>query len=745
MDDEMDIQKTDDGTQVEELDNGDVAVRLPEQVGSDLPKEVYNLVPLFKQSLDPDVRKFINEELPQRICEEFKEDWDSSEDWRNKRAKRIKLLFGYLDDKSFPFENCANVHVPVVLERVLRLAHRVYAELFPDKDILFRALPSVQLNQERADALTLHGNWQFRKEQPDFFKQNRRGLFEFFAHGDAVMHSFRDLAGGRNRHEILSCEEIVWPYMWKTSAVDMSDIPRKTRILRKYKHELLDLQDADTYCCIDEILEKSDDGSGNGSWADGLDYVVKDVIDKWEGKDRDSSTTSAPHTFLEYHGWAKLPGQKRERPILATVEYRTGICVNLCLREYEDWKDKIRFEKQSQEISQYVAGVGQYMQAKQVEDEVHQRLLMGDVPPDEEMHLRSHLIENQIQPPVQPDHMQTDPMGNPVPPEPARMIPIEQFSHGVCIENPDGSMGIGIGLLLEPFNEAADVMTSQFVDSATLANVTTLVMHENAKIEGGDRKIIPGEVIRVRGISMDQVGNSFKQITFPPANPQLMEMVKLQLESADGVSSAPDVLSGEAGKANETFRGLATRVEQATKQLSVLAGNYIEFLSQVMKNNARLNSQFMKDEEFLSVVDPRTMESVNLKLSRDLYLDDYEIEFSADTRFASKAQRISEADDVLNLAAKALPPPIMTMVFKPEFFREAVARCLKARGMYDMLPYLFTAQETNAKAMAPPPGPPGAGGPGGPGGLPAPGQPGIPGPGGQSPPNSVPVEAKPSQ
>lgn len=722
---------------VTENEDGSVTVALAPPP-KDLPEESINLL----TSLVDDAGKKFVKELAEKVLDNFKEDWESCDRWRTKRRDRWKLLFGVLDDKAYPFKDCANVHIPVMLERVLRLIHRMFAEIFPDRDVVFTALPSSSLSQERADIVTLDQNWQIKKEIPDFYKQNRRAMMEFVANGDCIFHSSRDIPAKRNRHEAMSCEEVVFPYFWRTSLPDMSDVPRKTRVLRKYKHELIELQSAGIYSGIDEMLEKEKEPG----FEDGPDLTMRPVVDKFEGKEAPIKSKAAPWTLYEYHGWCKLPGQDRERPIVATVSPRTKMVVGLYLREQEDWKDRARHDKQMAELQQFQATQQMHAQAQAMEAQVMERLQQPDVPPEEPALIQQHLAATAPPPPMPPKWLKPEQPA----PDPVRMVPIEYFSHGTCIENLEGSLGFGVGLLLEEFNKAANTAGSQFTDSATLANVMTLIMPDNVSMEPGDTRLSPGEIHRVRGVSAEQIDKAFKVLQFPPANPQLMDLIRLMLESADGVSSAPDVLSGEAGKANETYRGIATRVEQATKQLTVLAQNYLEVLTQVLKNNARLNAVFMDDEEIKSVIDPRTLESQQITVDRSLYLEDYEICFTADTRFGGREQKIAEADQLVGMFM-SMPPEIATTVFPPSFVYEAVVRGLKARGMHDMIRYLGprppSPQEMAAMGMpmpmpGMPPGPPQGGPPqGGPGGPPQGGPPqGPPGRPQGPPPQGPPAQ-----
>lgn len=728
-------------------DDGSVTVQTATPV-DDLPEEAFNLVPYLGESEEG---KALLKKLADKVCQDVDDDWESCAEWRKKRKERWRLLVGDLDPKSYPYEDCANIHIPLMLERVLRIVHRIYAEMFPDRDYIFTVLPSAQMSQEKADILTLHENWQLRREITDFFKQMRRALMEFITHGDCVVYSYRDIPAKRNRHELLSCEEFVFPYLWKSNEVDCSDIYRKSRYIRKFKNELLEMQASGQYSNVDDIIAfegksgsplysavkqqkvvltgKRSNGTGP-SFEDGPDLTIRPVVDKFEGREAPTSGGAAPYVLIEHYCWAKMPGWQKERPIKVTLEPKSKTVLCLNLNEQDDWKDKMRFDSQSKDMADFLQAQQNHGELMSMEMQVRQRLDQPDVPPEEATALQRKLAEGIVAPPAPPKWMK----GAQQAPEAVRKVPIEMFSHGVCIENPDGSLGLGIGLLLEPFNRTANIVSSQFVDSATLANTSTMI---GPPIPGvsGDFRITPGEYHPIRGLSSDQINNAFKVIQFPPANPQMLEVVKLMLESGDGVSSAPDVLSGEAGKANETYRGIATRVEQATKQLTALTLNFLEMVTNVVKNNARLNGVFMDDIEVKDVVDPRTLESQQINIGRDLYADDYNIAFTADTRFGGRTQKISEADQLVSMVT-SLPPPLAMQVFPPSFVYEAVVKALKARGAHDMVRYLGPRPPTPqappmgvAPPGAPPPPPPPGGGPP---------MPGAPPPGGQPPPPAPP-------
>ena len=717
----MSDEFTDEPVQAEDL-GGPEAPPDPAQTQNpvdprlDLPDDAVNLVPylLQKAKEDPKVEDYVKKVLPKQIVDHFNEDWEARKPWMDKRKERLALYLGDLKEKHEPFRNCANMHVPILSTRILRLATRVYAEIFKDGQPLFAVQVSSTMERDRADFLTKHENWQFRSEIPEFQRHVFRALVEFFRDGDCVFDSYRDLEKGVNRHEHLSPDEFVYPYTRKSAATDMSDVPRKTKVLFPYRRDLEKMETMGFYAQVDLVTEAED-----GSHETEHQQVIKDAADKYEGKDRNEHVADAPYYLFEYHGWSKLPYQEEEIPIRAVLHPKSGTLLGLYSRYYDDPEDSRRFQQQSAEHDQYVAAIGQYQQAMQKEQELLSRIQQPDVHPQDSMAIAQQVQTDRPPPPVPPEWMKSED-GQPVPPEPCKQKIIERFSHGVCIENPDGSMGIGIGMLLMPHQKAAQILLNQFIDQATLANSDRGIIHTNLKLDPGVKSIEPGTFERVQGVPPDQLEKAIVRFPTSQANTQLLNGLQLQMQDADAISSAPDVLSGEK-EGDETYRGQATRVEQAVKQLSVYGANFLMCMDQVAKNNALLNFMYETDEHLKDVLDPATQQMTQIKIGREMYRGGFGIVFSADLSFSSKASRIAESDDALGMATKGIPAPLLSLVAKPTFIAQLVRNCLKARGLNEMLAYINTDDEIDAKIAQQSAMPPTGSTP--PGGPPHPGMP----------------------
>ena len=683
-----------------------------------------NLVPFYMQSEEGE--KFL-EDLGRQVKEDFQRAWDSSETYRGKREENYRIMTGFLQTKTLPFDGCANAHAPLMLERLLRLSSNLFAEIFTDHERIFNVTRSGPDDDQTAEILSCHGNWQIKNVITDFVRQQHRGLQEFVSVGSVFCHSYYDPLYQRNRHDILNCEEFVIPYVFTTVEPDLCDVPYKVKILRKYKHELQALEKTNEWTNLEEVLE----GQPPEQHED-PEIQLRETAAQSEGIQPADNDPNSPYKFYQYDGWTTLPSQDMQRPIVAIVDSKTQAVVKLIIREEDDWRDRSRFQRETAEWQSWQQETAIHQQIQAHESELRQRLSAPHVDPMERDMLASQLSAQPVPPPPPPRWMKTE-QHTLRGPDPIRRIPSEMYSHGVCIENPVGSMGLSYGNILADENKMADEALNRFYDAASLGNCWSVLVPETLEIEKGSIPFGPGKITSVRGVTGDQLRNSIVEFRPGPANTQLVDMVRMAAEWGDGVTVS-GVVSGEAGKSGETYRGHASRLERATKQLSVAGLKYLEFLTNILRNNAKLNSVFLADNEMVEVTNDLGLKDL-ATVNKDMYIRDYRITFTADVRFASQAQKISEADEVVGMIGSM--PPLQQ---NPSFVYAAIKDALVARGKHHLVPLLGPAPPPVQTPMgAPPPPPPGAprsGGPGGapPGGAPAPAVPtgaapgGIPGP-----------------
>ncbi len=717
-----DFTQTDPTKQIVQRPEDRPAPYEQELVGWQEQLDAPNLVPFFLES--DNGRKWLGT-LAKQVVDDFNRDWSSSEEYREQRKKNYQLFTGFLPPKDFPFPGCANANSPLMMERILRLASNVFVEVYEDRDTIFSVQPTGPDDYETAEILSLHGNWQLKNEITDFLRQQERSLQEFFATGSTFCHSYYDPIGRRNRHDVLNCEEFVIPYVWVTNAVDLSDVPRKVRVIRKYRNELEDLRDGDplhAWSQVDLLLSK-----GPPAW-DVLETKVRDQSAKQEGIQAPANDPTAPYVFYEYHGYARMPGDRSSRPICATVDMQNKTVMRLYIREQEDWRDRMRFDNETEEAQTFASEMQAHQQNQMQQQQLESRLMEPDVDPVERDMLGEALAADQVPPPAPPHwfaEAQAFDEASAPQPAPIRRVPVEQFSHGVCIDNPLGALGLSFGTILAQQNRLVNEALNRYYDAATLNNIQCYMVPEGLDLGTQTLALTPGKIFKVKGVSGEQLKNMIMELRAGPPATGLLDIVRIAQEASDAAVAAPGVLSGEPGKSGETYRGISTRMEKATRQLTGAATRYLTYVNNIVVNNARLNSIFLPEHAIISVgnhfasIRQKTMGETKLAIGRDMYRRSYSVTFTADVRFTSQAQRISEAQEVVQMATQI--PPLQA---NPAFLYESLTELLRAMGKQDLIP-----------ALGPRPMPPDV-----PMGTPPPMPPGMPGmpPGAAPPPGGPP-------
>lgn len=703
---------------IEVMDEADEGVLLEEEVEEEETPFVYDddSPNLARDFMDHPVGKVELKKIAETVRGNFDSGYRDSEGFRTRFMNDWKLFTGVLPPKEWPWKDAANVHVPLMMEHTTRLCARATGELFGDWQNVFGVVPMGPADDQTASILNKHGNWQIREQIPDFRRQiGDRGVLAFFWIGDVAVHSYYDEEREQNRHEVLTPDEFVIPFTFTSTMPDYSDCPWTCKIMNRYRHELE--AKSGEWFDVDKIIDGPIPSAEDSPVQDMADVVAAAQGTEISDNEGNKQTANAPYKLLQYEGWMRLPNQERDRFVQVILHHETQTVLKMTIHEEDDWQDAERFRRQTSELegfrTQQILHSQQLTELEQTQQTIMQSHDMGMAGPDLAA-AGMEQIQQQIPPaPVAPHWLQNpdDPMSGP---EPPKRVPVHMFTHIVCIEPFVGALGNSYGRMQADYNRAANVLTSQFVDAGTLANVKSFLTTDT--VDFGEAKAVgPGSVRKVKGIIGDDLEKNIMPLQFAPANPQLMEMVDRIYGWARTSMQAPEVLSGEPGKSGETYRGISARIEQATKQLSVYTRKYADGLENILKNNAKLNAKFLKDEEIINIASHVGSKAEPVKVSRSMYDRDYRVQIRADLRFATQAQRIQEADELAGFAMK-----FPQLAANPAFTDAVIKKGLRARGFDDMVEIMSQAPPTPPPGAPPPGGPPQGAPPGMPAGGPPP-------------------------
>ena len=644
-----------------------------------------------------------------KVLEQVTTDYDSAyssmEEYRERVAADYQSYCADLPPKQYPWKNAANPNLPMSLENIARAYARIAGELFGNWRDTFSHVGIGPEDEDAARIMSKYDNHQLSHLVKGFRNQMERGLLQFLLQNEAFCQSHFDPVNEQNCHEILTSDEFFIPYVSITVAPDMSDVPFKVRVCRYYKQDLEKMRHH--WAHVQEVLDRK-----APSYEEEPDEPITEAASETENIHiPDSDDSAAPYKLYWYEGYMKLPSQAESRYCKCVVDPFTRNILLLQILEEADWADVQRYQQELQLQQDFIQAHQNYQQhvlpAMEMDSALRTRLGMPDVDPLEAQTLVQGMDADQAASPL--------PMGPPQPtgwlagvadpfnalPEPPKKKPIHMWSHMSCIIPLKSAFGVSLGRIQANLTRAANCALAQFTDAATLANSWSLVVPSQLRFKQ-PFKIQPGGVNTVHGMSGPEIRKSLVELKPDPANSQLIEVVRMMLEAGQSSMQSPDVLSGEAGKSGETFRGHASRIEQAYKQLGFYARRYGMFYQEILERNADLNARYLPDDAVQRVFDHLANTMVPMRIGRGYWqMRERMTVLRADMRFTTDSQRVQEADELAGLA-QGVP----ALQFNQAYQYEVARRMLHARGADDLIETLGARPPPPEQFGMPPPAPP---------------------------------------
>lgn len=669
-------------------------------------EDAENLVPLFDGSLYGETAL---KKISQTVIENTDSARESMEEYSRRIADDYRIFAGELRNKSYPWDNCSNPNLPFMMENIARVHATVCGELFGDWNDIFAYMGFGPEDDMAAELMSAHDNWQITVNIKGFRNNMERGALGFLFQGHVVAHSAYDPIARENTHDILTPDEYYIPYVSLSTCPDMSDIPYKVRVLRYYKHDLEKMRG--TWSNIDKVLKQSAPGHEEEP-----EEPIAEAAAEIENIQVPTDNPTTPYKLYWYEGYLELPSQQAERYCKAIVDSSTGEVLQLTIMEEAPWDEVKRYQEQIFEQQQYMqaqqAWQEYFVPAMQADEALRQRLQAPDVDPGEADVLQMSLDADPL-PQMEPKPrgwlaQVSDPQA--ALPEPPRKAPVSSWSHESCIMPLKGVFGLSLGRIQADLARAANTALSQFTDAAHLANNWGLVVPNGMKFQKPFR-IQPGHVNKVAGMTGPEIAKSLVQLKPEQANPQLIDIVRMMIEFGQSSMQSPDVLSGQSGKSGETYRGLATRIEQAYKQLGYYARRYGKFTETVLNRNADLNMRHLPEDKVQHVFDHLTRGMREIRIGRGFWQQRKRMmTLHAEMRFSTASQRVQEADELGQLP-KMMPALQTNLSYQYRTLR----KMLEARGADDLIDTLGKEPPPppvfglpNMPPMGPPGAPPGA-------------------------------------
>lgn len=280
-----------------------------------------NLVP---DIMDQDEPTMSLDHLSTSVVEGFEIDWDSRRQWMESNEMWMDLALQFMEHKTWPWPNAANIKFPLISMAALAFQSRVYPIMVHGTNLV-RCKPvggQSSENHQRAKRVANHMNWQLLEQMTSWEEETDRLLFVVPIIGTMFRKTYFDPLVQRNVSDTVMPSELVINYQAKS----IHESPRITHLLFMQEHEVKSNIAAGVF---DNLTE--DDLKGSS-------LSPSRVKDRQDEKDKRAGL-EAPrledlqavrtHCFLEQHTRFDLDGDGYAEPVIVTVHYASKKVVRI--------------------------------------------------------------------------------------------------------------------------------------------------------------------------------------------------------------------------------------------------------------------------------------------------------------------------------------------------------------------------------------------------------------------------------
>ena len=202
----------------------------------------------------------------------------------------------------------------------------------------------------------------------------------------------------------------------------------------------------------------------------------------------------------------------------------------------------------------------------------------------------------------------------------------------------------GFGSYLYPMNQAADTLINQLIDAGTLANVQGGFLGKGLRSKTGATSLQPGEWRPVDSRGSDLASNIVPLPAKEPS-PALFNLLMTLIDMGKEMSSITDVLSGVPQGQNTPVGTTLAMIEQGMKVIDAVYKRVYRGLKREFKMLYRINSLYLSNEEYLSVLDNQ-----EASVKADYNMDGFDVMPVGDTRISSQVMRVMKAQSARDMA-----------------------------------------------------------------------------------------------
>jgi hypothetical protein len=548
------------------------------------------------------------------VLERWTRDREKSKGYTERCAADLELFLGRGGVMRGAAEGEPKPCLPILSKILLRIVARVLGMATTTEPI---PVPTNDEDNDRVERVGLHISWEKRAKHPDWASGMAASILQWGLYGSAIRWISWDPVAGKKLIEPLTHSEFVLPYAYKDHSLNFSIVPHFTRVRRWPRWKIEQYADVGYFYGVDDIFREDGEFRARPivpSEGEPAEDDLREVVIDLEGiEPGEVSKGEGDYALLEHHCWDYLPGKKRANRLAIVVEKSTKKVLRLVVMEREDRLDRLRFANEER--------------ANQIE---HENLTA------------------EYQQALETGQMQAAEMGQPFDPAqlgeapqpkqaaPAKTEAIFPAKHYRFWENPEGTLGLGVGVFVSQINEIANNLMGENILAERLANVIGGFMSEDLGIEKKEVELKYGKFMSVP-VRAGEMQGSFMPFQFARPKGNIAQIIEALDQNCQTVMSSSDYQSGMPGPSHETAAAAKARVAEGAKAIDAAMEMFLLPLAEEYREYARINAAYMSDEEYFLVTEPDPQNpGKDTKLRKSVGRADYDIDF--DMTFTSDAR-----------------------------------------------------------------------------------------------------------
>jgi hypothetical protein len=168
------------------------------------------------------------------------------------------------------------------------------------------------------------------------------------------------------------------------------------------------------------------------------------------------------------------------------------------------------------------------------------------------------------------------------------------YAHHYWLPSPDGSfLGMGLGQLLLPLNQAANTTINQLLDAGTLSNLPAGFLSKDLRMKKGELQFSAGEWRMVNfNVGMGNLSNHVYPLPFKEPSQVLFSLLQYLVNFGKEVANISDVLMGNPSNANMPATSVVSLIEQGSKVFSSILTRLYESLRKEFNILYNINKKY---------------------------------------------------------------------------------------------------------------------------------------------------------